>query len=1343
MTSITVVLLLVACTAHGKVITVNNAGVDSAECCGFSLCLCSSLSQALHHLTDNTIINITSESVVLDRFTKMGSSFLNNITITGNDIIIRCNNVGAIYCASCSDITIEGITFDQCGRFFNSSQWYRAINFYSISNISIARCSFQNSLICAVGLYNASKNVGIVACNFLSDFPNLLINTCTRLLVYYGSYDLNVTISRTNFINSGHMDSSRHRGVLIANRGNDPSVNLNVVVQNTSIFSTTKGLIISSYACSATIYMSNLRIYNNSDEGIYVNLTGCGNNSQVPSLHISASTFVSNANALVLVATSGLPLAVIQVNDSIFENNLLIRRPGSVIHAEGALSVTSMISSSVITVTNCNFMNNFDGAVGVRITPPVLQSTCNMQTVTFSDVLVYNTTTHETYNGTYGSVSIVTADSAYVFNFERVNFVSNNFFRQTGGVLFLTVYRTCNRNFILNKITLANCALVDNNATNDLATLNIITNQDNLAIITYFINIVNCSVDGNVGGDSIFHVDATTVYPSYVNISESNFTNNIGSVFYYLSNFYVYFNEIVYFTNNTANTGAAIDFELAPRGIQVYGASMIYFINNSVRLRGGAIYMNVPDNCIFNGNYFTALPNDSYVTFVNNSANLAGNSIYFNIPQSCNVITNDSDNASLLYVPNMFNYYQIVHTGSYPVITSPHTIKLHLPEIAPYSTNESSNAIQSLNMLGELITFSASVFDYFNHSAEPTIFHMRCDTCGSDYVLSKDQISVASNSVQEFQVFPKTINDVVNNYNINITFMSILLPTYKQLTATLVVKLSPCRSGYLFDSSYVPPQCVCYPRSDIIQCTRDYSEIRIGYWVGNVSLHYTSSLCPNDYCNFAKREETSPGYFELPNESDEQCSSHRTGVACGECISGYTLAYDSPICINNDKCSAGITVLVVLLTIIYWIVVVAVVFGVMYFNNQVLSGYVYGIIYFYSIVDILLGNNLYISEGAFQAISILSSFAKLTPEVLGKLCFVKGLSGIDQHFIHYSHAVAVSIITLTVVIAARYSLRIARYISRCIIRVICILILLSYTSLASTSLQLLRPLTFNDIDDVRTFLSPEIKYFTNRHLVYAIVALLCEALLIGLLVLLLFEPLIRKKITLIRIKPLLDQFQGCFKDKYHWFAAYYLICRQVIILIVYVGNTNYYNMLFYLQTACIIIAMIHIWIQPYKNDLHNALDSIVLLTLVLVINVNTFTFLSSATVEIAIALVFIPLILCLLIAIKILATKWFVKRKLFYHYSINQHVELGDNDLRKYVMMKYMHIYILIPGTSAVDHPNKRILLKIYNIFVQISLKKIDIVPKFSVVFIVIFNNSCFNVQNIQKLVIVTEPLQL
>ena len=76
-----------------------------------------------------------------------------------------------------------------------------------------------------------------------------------------------------------------------------------------------------------------------------------------------------------------------------------------------------------------------------------------------------------------------------------------------------------------------------------------------------------------------------------------------------------------------------------------------------------------------------------------------------------------------------------------------------------------------------------------------------------------------------------------------------------------------------------------------------------------------------------------------------------------------------------------------------------------------------------------------------------------------------------------------------IVLVARYSgKRLARFISPCIIRVIFLLLLLTYTCLASTSLQLLRPLTFNDADEVRTYSSPDIENLTGRHLVYAIVA---------------------------------------------------------------------------------------------------------------------------------------------------------------------------------------------------------------------------------------------------------------
>ena len=163
----------------------------------------------------------------------------------------------------------------------------------------------------------------------------------------------------------------------------------------------------------------------------------------------------------------------------------------------------------------------------------------------------------------------------------------------------------------------------------------------------------------------------------------------------------------------------------------------------------------------------------------------------------------------------------------------------------------------------------------------------------------------------------------------------------------------------------------------------------------------------------------------------------------------------------------------------------------------------------------------------------MSSITKITPQFLGNLCFIRNMSGIDQQFIHYMHPTAVSLFLVMVVVLARKSRRLSSFVSKAIIRVICCLLLLSYTSVATTSLLLMRPLMFHDVVNTYTYVSPDVEYFHGRHLVYGIVAVLFTiVIVIGLPLLLTFEPFLNAKINFTKIKPLLDQFQCCYKDKY-------------------------------------------------------------------------------------------------------------------------------------------------------------------------------------------------------------------
>ena len=85
--------------------------------------------------------------------------------------------------------------------------------------------------------------------------------------------------------------------------------------------------------------------------------------------------------------------------------------------------------------------------------------------------------------------------------------------------------------------------------------------------------------------------------------------------------------------------------------------------------------------------------------------------------------------------------------------------------------------------------------------------------------------------------------------------------------------------------------------------------------------------------------------------------------------------------------------LVITLSLLYWMAAVVIVFVITYF--KVTIGSLYAIIYYYSILDILLTYALFNSNGLHTTVNIVSSLAKLTPQFLGKLCLMKNMSGID------------------------------------------------------------------------------------------------------------------------------------------------------------------------------------------------------------------------------------------------------------------------------------------------------------------------------------------------------------
>ena len=1223
-----------------RVITVNSNGNNSTNCCVVGQCVCNSLSAALHNLVTATIVNITSD-VRLDDAVIIGSGkVVVNVTIMSSKFTVLCNNTGSVSCTKCFFIIIKEIVWDQCGHPNATG----GISINSSSYITIDNCTFQNSQICAVYLLAVSYNINVRNSYFIANGVRGIPspdNVCGGLKVDTAGGNMTIVITDSVFSDNGNLTDRLYNPVygFIVNSHTDVRLN----IYKTKFLSNSGGMYVdTSVDALNNVTLTELTVSHNRNEGINIKRLSVAKGNLC--FKVLNSTFSDNGNGGIIgdvfAFDANTEIIIIVENNSFTDNRAINSSNGALV-----IAISSAENAPcLVHIQHTNFTNNTNMAVYISTSKG-----SKLHLVYFYQVFVEDCVSAGISSGS-GNVFITLHSSLNnTYHFHSVIFSNNKYLGITGGVLFLKTADAGNNVFMIN------CVFQHNNGSGQGAAFYVADGvTSNSMVYATVMQLMAVNFTDNVAGNSIVYVSGGSINNTQIIAELLRFVGNTGTALHLFMSMVTFFTYVL-FENNTADSGAALYLE---QGAQVYLQDSVHilFVNNTAIQFGGAIYVDIPSTCRTNGVMFHS-QNTWNVSFINNAAGIIANSLYFNIQEFCKIDTNISNYNSLLYLPYRFNYSETLNTS---IVTSPNSAMLCFPNHdGGYIGNKTF--FISNKILGNPIIFTGAVFDYFNNSAEPTQFNVHCVKGCTGYILADNRLLIDNVSLLSITLSGHRIS--IEPVNVTLGLTSILASLNKQISIQLVIELQPCFSGYFYNVQ--SNSCACYHYEDIIECYDDYNEIKRGYWFGTVanSSKPTVSLCPSQYCDFGKhRKETRQGYCIIPTRLDDQCSSHRTGVACGECKPGYTLAYDSPDCINTNKCSAGMTILVIVLTILYWIAIVAIVFGLMYFQFQISSGYAYGIIYYYSIVDILLDNNPYISDAVFQVIAILSSFAKLTPQLFGQLCLIKGLSGIDQQFIHYFHALAVSLILLIIVLVTKYSPRLALYVRRCIIRIICLLLLLSYTSLASTSLQLLRATKYPGYDGLYVYLSPQMKYFNNRHAFYGVVAVLCGAIVvIGLPLFLLLEPLILSRwFNFIKIKPLLDQFQGCYKDEYRWFASYYLICRQVIIVIVYFGNVDYYKMLYYLQTACIMIAMLHIWIQPYDNDFLNAFDGVILLSIVLMVNTNTFTFLSSATsIIIVILLLFPP------IAIGQASSKKFISRILSHYqkeYDLIDYVDKDDDD---------------------------------------------------------------------------------
>ena len=449
-----------------------------------------------------------------------------------------------------------------------------------------------------------------------------------------------------------------------------------------------------------------------------------------------------------------------------------------------------------------------------------------------------------------------------------------------------------------------------------------------------------------------------------------------------------------------------------------------------------------------------------------------------------------------------------------------------------------------------------------------------------------------------------------------------LLFTTRKFKST---QISKCQSSLsrnihkLCEREHVLCACNYETDEDVTVCIQE------GYWYGKVNNTIVTAPCKyknckvsisqcNNECPFTRN--SSVQFYEMKNVSSN-CTDNRNGILCSECNENYTFTFGAYECVKF-KCPdyAG----AVIISIIFVLLIITGLLFCLRFRDVNLAS-INGFVLFFSIVDHLVPEVE--NRGRFKAdygidvfISIFESISQLQPEFLSfvPLPFVpkscKGLCTVGLQYI-FPLSILIFLPSLVPILSNCCPKKCQKcaFGSNTCVKSICLVFLLTFTSLTETSILILQLIRFDGIEGNYIFLQPESQYLDNpTHKGLFSLAIIIEVLLTIAVTILLLSPYLTRfrRCNSLKLKPFLDEFHGGYKERYRFMAASYFIYRQVILLITLFPNYTDANSAIHLVTMVMLI--LHIVIRPYRSHLLNIIDGVFLTSLVLISYVYTIPF---------------------------------------------------------------------------------------------------------------------------------------
>ena len=676
-----------------------------------------------------------------------------------------------------------------------------------------------------------------------------------------------------------------------------------------------------------------------------------------------------------------------------------------------------------------------------------------------------------------------------------------------------------------SNVTFTNCNFISNNHTLLMLHSDALDCKANV----FFSEVINFVK--NIANLHTLKLSHMTVYMNGV------FENNVAKNIIELQNCDVMLAKTVTFLSNVCNNVInLVSLDLPYMIVMKY--ANITFINN--KYRNDLIYVSTAINdydnifpyCIFQ---YMASRNVKYYTI--------NELLLYNINFSENQVTtfNTAFQVNSLYIFDFLTHCKWIPTAAFngqsPGYINQHIIKvdgqqwIHHKEICYCPLDDEYNC--TVDRLGPTYPGQKLQIELCVPQVELEDHILYVETHSTSLPSSACKIAHQSELVSNIGNYSKKFAfTIISKSEVCELFLTVASLTWH----AFYVQLLPCPVGFTLQNG----RCDCDPflPPDIDTCYIDLSAIRrpANTWITahtltNNTTNYLISDCPMDYClpYSTNINLLHPGL---------QCQFNRTGILCSQCPHPLSMVFASSRCI---KCT-NVHILITIIVIVAGIVLVVLLYVL---NLTVTNGTINGIIFYANIVSI--NDSVFLAnDNVFKPLRVFISFTNLDLGI--ETCFYNRMDSYVKMWLQLFFPSYLIFIAVSIIIASRYSSRILRLTYRRSLPVLATLFLLSYTGVLRVVLTVLfsySTITHYPSGDKQIMWSIDasVPLFGFKFTILFITCLVLFLILFLFNIALLFTRFLSRFRVVNHLKPLLDAFQGSYKDKYYYWVAVNIIIR--------------------------------------------------------------------------------------------------------------------------------------------------------------------------------------------------------